>query len=310
MKPLKYQVEKYIQFRRQLGYKLENAEKILKNFASFSAEHGVSYIKIDVAVSFSKKNPKASPATWSKSLGIIRQFALFLKTIDQRTEVPPLNFIASSNQRPIPYIYTNEQIQHLLKACKKLGSRSEILKHTYYTLFGLVSVTGMRISEAISLEQKNVDFSNEIVFINKTKFRKSRINPLHSSTLYELEKYIDYKSKLFPKSESSNLFVSSAGSGLKYHNVRKAFVQASIFAGLRSGYKGHGPRIHDLRHTFAVQTLTEWYKNSTNIDVHLPLLSTYLGHINPVNTYWYLTATPDLLNQAVVRLEKNMGGII
>ena len=110
MKPLKYQVEKYIQFRRQLGYKLESTEKILKNFVSFSEENGVSYIKIDVAVNFAKKNPKASPATWSKSIGIIRQFALFLKTIDQRTEVPPLNLIAGSYQRSMPYIYTNEQI--------------------------------------------------------------------------------------------------------------------------------------------------------------------------------------------------------
>jgi len=310
MKPLKYQVEKYIQFRRQLGYKLKSSEKILNNFASFSEEQGVSYVKIEIAVSFAKKNPKASPATWSTLLGIIRQFALFLSTIDQRTEIPPLNLIPSSYQRSKPYIYTNEQIQNLLKACTKLGSRSEILKHTYYTLFGLLSITGMRISEAISLKQSNVDFSNEIIFIKKTKFRKSRIIPLHSSTLSELEKYINYRSKLIPQSKSPNLFVSSDGTGLKYHNVRKAFVRASIYAGLRSGIKGHGPRMHDLRHGFAVKTLTEWYRNGTDVEVHLPLLSTYLGHINPASTYWYFTATPDLLNQAVIRLEKNMGGIL
>ena len=310
MKTLKTQVERYIKLRRQLGYKLKTSEKILIKFASFSEEHGVSHIKNEIAVMFAKKNPNASSATWNRVLGIIRQFAFFLSAIDKKTEIPPLNLIVGTYHRSKPYIYTKEQINNLLKGCLKLGTRAIILKHTYYTLFGLIAVTGMRISEAISLKQRNVDFSDGIIFIKNTKFKKSRIIPLDKTTLSELEKYIYYKSKYNQNSNSLNLFISSSGTELKYHNVKKAFIRASIYAGLRKTIKGKGPRIHDIRHTFAVHTLTEWYKNGIDIEVNLPLLSTYLGHVNPANTYWYLSQSPDLLNQALIRLEKDMEGIL
>jgi integrase len=190
-------------------------------------------------------------------------------------------------------------------AAKKLPSPLGLRAATYATLFGLLAVTGMRVSEPVGLDRDDIDLNRGILTIRRTKFGKSRMLPLHASTLEALRRYGKLRDRLFPRTRS--FFVAEHGGRLTVWSVRSTFVALSRQIGLRGPQESYGPRLHDLRHRFAVKTLIRWYRAGVDVEQHLPELSTYLGHVHVADTYWYITAVPELLRLATLRLEEKGG---
>jgi integrase len=208
------------------------------------------------------------------------------------------------HQRHSPYCYSDAEIAQLLDAARHLPSSTGLRAHTYVTVFGLLVVTGMRISELVRLDNSDVDLDSSLLTIRHTKFRKSRCLPLHRTTQQALSRYAGQRDRVYPIPQSPSFFVSEQGRRLPACTVRATFIQLSRQIGLRRPHDRHGPRLHDFRHRFAVQTLVRWYREDVDVDRHLPELSTYLGHVKVSDTYWYLSATPELLGLATQRLEQ------
>ena len=242
--------------------------------------------------------------TWSRRLSIVRLFAQYRIAEDPRTEVPPLYLLSQKPNRATPYIYSEEEIRQLLKACQSLSSQG-LRHHTYFTFFGLMAVTGCRISELVSLNRDDLDIKNSWIIIRNSK-GKSRLLPLHPTTMRQLKKYNKIRDQ-FPAHDINAFFLSDQGTRITKWSARFAFIQISKQIGLRGLFDSHGPRIHDIRHSFAVSTLLNWYRKGINVNQKIMLLSTYLGHKKPTDTYWYVTGTSDLLAQATTRLEKKIG---
>ena len=251
----------------------------------------------------------AQPKQWAERLCKARRFAQYVSTIDPLTEIPPRKSIPYHKSRKLPHIYTDTEIQKIINAADQLPSRMGLKRKTYVTLFSLLAATGMRVGEAISLASKDVDFQEGVLTIRDTKFGKSRLVPLHISTTKALRNYAFYRDHVYKTSLAPNFFVSDHGKQLTGTSVRWNFAKCSCRVGLRKPAvnNGHGPRIHDLRHSFAVRTLINWYKEGVNVEQRLPTLTTYLGHARINFTYWYLTAVPELLKLAVERLDNPKG---
>ena len=241
------------------------------------------------------------PVWWSRRLSVVRCFARHLHAIDPDTEVPPAHQLPRSTSRAVPYPYTPGDITALMTAAAAL--RSALQAATYPALIGLLSVTGMRVGEAIKLNRDDVDFDQGTVSIRLGKFGKSRLLPLHPTTLAALHAYAHRRDVLCPSPATTALFVSTVGTRLTYNSVRVIFAGLTRQAGLLPRSARCRPRLHDLRHRFAVQTLLDWYQADADIAARLPLLSTYLGHVRPGTTYWYFEATPELLALATDRIE-------
>jgi integrase len=240
---------------------------------------------------------------WSSRLAVVRTFAAFIATLDPETEVPPRDLLpAARSRRATPYLYADEEIAALIEAARTLGSPLRVL--TYQTLIARVAVTGMRVGEAIRLDRADVDFEAGVLTVWRSKFGKSRELPLHPSTLAAIRRYLARRDRLQPKPSAPSLFLSSAGTRLLYSGVHSTFLRLVRGAGLVPRSKECRPRIHDLRHSFAVRTIIEAYRSDANVAARLPLLSTYLGHADPAHTYWYLSAAPELLGLAAARLER------
>jgi integrase/recombinase XerD len=191
----------------------------------------------------------------------------------------------------------------LIEAARLLPSPRGLRASTYATLFGLLAVTGMRMSEPIALDRGDVDLTRGILTVRRTKFGKSRIVPIHASTQQELRQYLDLRDRLHPLVQTRSFFISERGDRLTEWSVRWTLVRLSHRIGLRGPGDSHGPRLHDLRHGFAVETLLRWYRAGVDVEKHLPELSTYLGHVHVADTYWYISAVPELLQLATLRLE-------
>lgn len=300
-------VQEYLTMRYQLGYKLQRATSVLNGFVAYTKQKKVSHITTKIALEYAMQNQNAAPPSWASRLGIIRRFALHMRLFDPLTEVPPPYLLPYSYRRKSPYIYSEKDIHKLLKSCSIL-SNHPLEANTYYTLLGLIAVTGLRPGEALKLERDSVDMSLGIITIHDSKFRKTRKIPIHKSTIKMLQEYAKHRDQYFRKQMSSYFFVGKRGFGLQARTVRSIFAKICIRAGLRDKGKHVGPRIMDLRHTFAVKTLVRCYLEGLNADIVMPILSTYLGHENPINTYWYLSTTPRLFSLINARLEKKFGG--
>lgn len=310
MKPISQGIRDYLALRRALGFQFEHVEGALRNFASFLEEKKTSRLTSTLMVEWAKIPRQAQPAQWAKRLGMVRDFARFWKSTDPLTELPPDGLLPYCYRRRPPYIYTELEIEHLLAAASQLIPRDGLRRHTYFTLFGLIAAAGLRLSESIDLDQKDVDFSRGLLSVRNTKFGKSRLVPLHASTLERLRGYVRTRNRFHSRPRVPAFFVSDRGIRVTKDSVRWAFIAMSKQSALRAPSDRRGPRIHDLRHSFAVRTLMEWYRTGKNIDQQMPLLSTYLGHDHPSDTYWYLSAVPELLAYAGKRLEKQMGGVL
>ncbi len=304
MKTLRDGVREYLEMRRALGFKLRLAGAALYDFVSFLEQEGTSYITTELALRWATGPQGVQPAQWANRLSFVRTFTRYWNATDPRTEIPPLSLLPYRYQRCIPYIYNSEEIRRLLEAAKNLQPETGLKRWTYYTLFGLLAVTGLRISEAISLNCEEVDLERGILTIHDAKFRKSRFVPVHISTRNRLKQYAHHRGHYLPNRISSNFFVSEKGKPLKDFTVRWTFVKLSRQIGLRGPSDSSGPRLHDFRHRFAASTLMYWYRSGLDVEQRLPTLSTYLGHAHVADTYWYLSAVPELLALAGSRVEK------
>ena len=300
MTALRRALAAYLRTRRALGFKLKREGELLPQFVAYLDERGASFVTTAAAIAWAAQPRDAAPAWWTKRLVIVRGFTKYLQTIEPRTEVPSLDHLPHHPARSAPYVYSAADITSLLSATDTL--RSPLKATTYKTLLGLVAVTGMRVGEAVALDERDVDRRRAILVIRKTKFDKSREVPLHASTVEALERYRRQRDRLAPTKRSSSFFLSTVGKRLIYNNVHETFLQLVYAAGL--GKRRPRPTIHDLRHTFAIQTVLGWYRDDVDVEARLPILSTYLGHVGPSSTYWYLTAVPELLEAATIRLER------
>ena len=305
MKRLRLALDDYLTLRRGLGYKLEEAQKLLSDFVSYLERHNSSFVTTKLSLEWATLTPTvASLNRKSTRLSVVRGFAKYLRAFDARTEVASQELLPRCSKRVPPNLYSDKDIVELLKAAKQLCT--PVQAGTYSTLIGLLAVTGMRIGEAIALNRTDIDWDNKLL-VGESKFGKSRELLLHPTTLDALRAYAKIRDQAFANLPTPSFFVSLRGERLIYSNVRKSFVSLAQRAGLCEK-RPRLPRLHEFRHTFAVKTLLRWYKEGLNVESRLPLLSTYLGHVSPTNTYWYLTATPELLRMAAERRNRGRGG--
>lgn len=303
---LREALEEYLKVRRMFGFKL-TVGSLLQGFVAYAENEDASYITRELAVRWATQPKNCQPSQWAKRLSMVRSFARYVSATDPRTEIPPEGLLPYRFLRKNPYLYTDEEIARLIEAAKKLPSSRGLRAATYATLFGLLAVTGMRMSEPIALDRDNVDITRGILTIRRTKFGKSRIIPIHASTLEELQHYAELRDRFCPRAQTRSFFISERGTRLAGRTVRRTFVHLSREIGLRGPDASRGPRLHDLRHGFAVETLIRWYRAGVDVEPHLPELSTYLGHASVACTYWYITAVPELLRLATLRLEEKGG---
>lgn len=306
MKSLRRGMEDYLEYRWRLGFMLHSASSLLPQFVTFMEQRGEKYITTELALMFASINPRVTSTTWASRLGIIRRFALYWSAIDPRTEIPPKNLLSHSYERRSPYIYTDAEIIKLLE-CPESGFHNDRFdQYVYFVLFGLLAVTGMRITEALTLNRDDVDLHNQVITVRLSKYRKSRYIPIHSSTTEVLKNFVNYRDLCFPDPTPSQFFIDRKGQALTAGRVRDVFHKRLKKIGIANLESRCSPRIMDLRHTFAVKTLLRWYKQGVNtIDHYIPLLATYLGHHQPTDTYWYLTATPQLLKFVLLRCKNH-----
>jgi integrase/recombinase XerD len=310
MKPLSRAVTDYLSLRRSLGFKLREYGDCLCEFVSFLRENGVSYITTKLALEYSTRRQKEKPVSWTRRLGIIRGFARYRIGADPRTEIPPIGLLRFRSQRARPYLYSKEEIQRLLAAALKMESPNPLQARTYYCLFGLLAVSGLRVGEAINLQPQDADWSTGVLTIRGAKFGKSRLVPMHPTTSAILRDYVQRRDKLFAKRPVSYFLVTSRGTKLEKTNLSRIFRELSRQIGIRKSGVRNGPRLHDFRHRFAIQTLLRWYQNGEQVSRRMPALSTYLGHVNVSGTYWYLSSTPELIAAASARIEARWKGVV
>ena len=307
MSPLRQAVDEYLALRRGLGFSLRLPGAMLRQFATFCEREGAPYITRELALRWAQHPANAQPATWASRLGAVRRFAQFWSASDPRTEVPPLGLLPHRYRRKPPYLYTEDEVRRLIAVARRLPSATGLRPATYATLLGLLAVTGLRISEALALNRVDVDGAEAVLTIRRTKFGKSRLVPVHPSTHRALGRYARRRDRVYPKPTTESFFVSERGARLTEWTVRYTFNRLSRRIGLRGPADRRGPRLHDFRHRLAVNTLLRWYRAGVDVERHLPALSTYLGHGHVGDTYWYLSAVPELLRLAAARLEARGG---
>lgn len=307
MSQLSEELDRYLNIRRSLGYKLSTAERILRRFTAFAESENTEYISTALFLRWQEAFCKANKQTWANRLGIIRMFAQWLHSMDSKHEIPPQSLIPRRIRRPHPYIYSEDDIRHIVETAAELPSINGIRALTCSTLFGLISVTGLRVSEALSLDTDDVDLENGVITLRQGKLGKARLLPVSDCTRIRLACYAKERDRLLG-AHSQAFFVTDYGKRLTDCGARYNFAVVCQTIGLRSpqmfNRHGRGPRIHDLRHTFAVRTLLHWYRNSGEPAREMIKLSTYLGHSDPKHTYWYIEAVPELLELASKRIEE------
>lgn len=304
MSGLQEHVDDYLRLRRALGFKLEHDGQVLPQLAAYLEAAGATTVSSDLAVCWARLPIGVQPIQWAHRLTAARGFAAYMKTIDPTTEVPPRDVFGARQRRPAPYLWSQNEIARLLHAAREL--HPPLRAAGYEALFGLLAVSGMRVGEALALARDDVDLTAGLITIGEGKFGRSRLVPLHPSATDQLRHYAARRDELCPKPRSRAFFLSSIGTTLGYSNVRDTFVKLTTAIGLRTATVR--PRMHDLRHGFAVNTLIRWQRSGTEVAERMPTLSDYLGHVNPAGTFWYLSATPELMQLAADRLDGCFGG--
>jgi integrase/recombinase XerD len=306
MSALSQAVEDYLAMRRALGYKLTEHGRVLPQFVEFLEQRDASLITTALALQFAMQSSQASVVRRDQRLAIVRGFAIYVQAFDARHEVPPVNLLPATFRRAIPYLYSEAEIEALMQAAR--GLRPALRAATCETLIGLLSVTGMRISEACGLDRSDVELAAQRLTVRRAKNGRSREIPLHPSTVTALEGYARAREELCPDPTDRAFFLSSSGARLSPQRARASFDQLRRATGLDRDTLGRHARVHDIRHTFALRTLLRWYREEGDIEPQLPLLSTFLGHVEPKHTFWYFEGTPELLALAAERLERTWEG--
>jgi len=305
MTDLRSALADYLALRNNLGHELADAARLLPRFVTWMEHNRQPTVTTAAAMQWSQL-PAAGPNSviWAHRMTAVRGFARYLSGVDPATEVPPLGILPRRQRWRPPFIYTAADIAALLAAAAHI--RSPRRAATYRTLFALLAVTGMRVGEAIRLDVADVDWNQGVLLIRESKFGKSRHVPLQPSAVDALRDYTARRAEYRPVPGNDSLFVSLTGRRLIYVSVQQVFRELRAESGIGSGSQRR-PRIHDLRHTFAVTTVIGWYHDGNDVAARLPWLSTYLGHHDPRSTYWYLSAAPELLALAAGRLEAVIG---
>lgn len=307
---LTLQLDRYLSVRRRLGYNLDTSERILRRFTRFAEREGAAYIDTALFLHWHATLPEATSSTRGARLSVVRLFAQWLSSFDPAHEVPPRGLLPSAVARSRPHIYSDAEIRAIIGAAKALPSIYGLRGLTCSTLFGLIAVTGLRISEALGLDFDDLDPHHGVLRVRQGKLGKERLLPLDPSVVSELTNYRSERDRLIGH-PATPLFVTDKGTRLTDCGARYNFAHACQQIGLRThqlyGKHGRGPRIHDLRHSFAVKTMINWYRTGKDPAREMLRLTTYLGHSSPSNTYWYLEAVPELLELAMARASADGG---
>lgn len=305
-------LEEYITLRHALGFELRHTARTLPRFVAFLECEGAAFITTKLALRWAQEDPESSSVTRSDRLSMVRRFAVWRSAADPRTQIPIASLLPRRYRRPVPYIYSNEEIESIVNAAKLLPSATGLRGLTCATLFSLLAVTGMRIGEAVALNRDDVDLHSGVLAIREGKFGKSRFIPIHTTTRDALEEYSKERSAILPLPRTPAFLISERGRRVSEWSAGDNFVKVSRTIGLRPSRthrrRGRGPRIHDLRHRFAVSTLIDWYQSGADVDRELPRLATYLGHNRADQVYWYLQAVPELLEIATERSPRETTG--
>ena len=294
--------EEYLRLRRALGHKLDGAHHLLPRFVAYLDAIGAETVTVEAALAWVQL-PDAGPTSsvWTRRMAAVRGFARHMAAIDSSTEIPPLGLVTFRQNRPSPFIYSDADIVALM-AEAQASIPTPLRAATMKTLIGLLAATGMRVGEALRLERLDLVWTDGVIVVRDSKFGKSRIVPLHPTTLDALAAYAEQRDHFQTTASSPTFFVSTVGTPIFYTDVGRTFRRLVRATGVGSGAPRH-PTIHGLRHSFAVNTLVGWYRDGHDVQARLPRLATFLGHRDPISTYWYLSAVPELLSLAAARLE-------
>jgi integrase len=292
----------YLRIRRRLGFEMPQDGRLLEGFVEFLERAGAERITTELALAWARMPVHAHPHCWRQRLGVARGFARHLATIDPASEVPSKDLLPATRPRVAPYIYTDDEIAALMDAARGLTPPLRATRHE--TLIGLLAVTGMRPGEALGLDRQDVDLTRGAVHVRAGKQKKQREVPLHDTTTRALLEYARQRDARFPTPGTPAFFISARGRRMAREELNRTFTKLIAEVGLEGRGARARPRPHDLRHAFAVRTLLDWHRAGEDIDRRMPLLSTYLGHVDPASTYWYLEAVPELLQLISRRLEQ------
>ncbi len=298
-------VESYLQARRSVGYILHIEGAQLQRFASFADQRGhKGHITLNLAVDWAIDSRRSHQIGRARRLEVVRSLARYCVIFEPETEIPPPHLLGPAHRRLPPHIYTDREVAQLLDAANGLRPKQGLRPVTIHYLLGLLAATGLRISEALRLNQKDIDLHQKMLTVRMTKFRKSRYVPLHPMSCKALSDYVDFRNQRLPVVHNSAFFLFDDGNALQYRQALYAFHQIRTQLGWNIFFSGHRkPRLYDFRHTFACRRLLAWYEEGGNVDQMMPLLSTYLGHAKVSDTYWYLTGIPELMAIATARFE-------
>ncbi len=305
---LRQEFDRYLSVRRSLGYDLGTSERVLRRFVDFAEAEQAQHISTALFLRWQASFGQAGRQTWAARFGMARLFSQWLHGLDPKHEALPRGLVPSHSRRTRPYIYNVEEIAAIVDAAAELPSIYGMRGHTCSTLFGLIAATGLRISEALGLDTDDVDLNEGVLRIRRGKLGKERLIPLADSVTRRLRAYAVERDRLLGLA-SKPFFVTCDGDRLGDCCARYNFAVVCQRIGLRVpqqyGRHGRGPRIHDLRHSFAARTIIDWYRSGKDPSREMIKLTTYLGHTSPENTYWYIEAVPELLELASQRVEQS-----
>lgn len=311
MNRLSQELDRYLAIRRGLGFNLTTTARVLRRFVAFAEQQDVDHISTGLFLKWQEDFGKAHRPTWAARLTMVRLFAQWLHSLDPVHEVPPKGLIPSRFRRPKPYIYSGEEIKKIVEAASSLPSMSGIRALTYSTLFGLIAVTGLRVSEALGLDNNDVDLDSGVLTIRCGKAGNTRLVPLAEDVSERLKAYTIQRDQLVGFVPQS-FFATEEGTRPDDCSARYNFAVVCQQIGLRTPQRfckhGRGPRLHDLRHTFAARTMVGWYRTGKDVAREMVKLTTYLGHASPEHTYWYIEAVPELLELASHRVTGTSSG--
>lgn len=293
----------YIATRRALGYRLAGHGRLLEDLVRQLSNKHTTRLTIDIALEWASRG--SSDAVVANRLSVARSFARYMKAFDDGTEVPPRDMVRSGLQRVSPYLYSPREIARLMEACRRLDD--PLTAATFEGVVGLMAATGMRTGEVLRLERSDADLDSDMLLVRMSKFDKTRLLPVHPTTTAALRTYAARRDELCADPKAANFFLSAGGGRFAVERSGVNFGTLTAWAEIVAPPSQRPPRLYDLRHTFAVNTLISWYAQGVNVNQRLPVLSTYMGHIRPENTYWYLEAAPELMALAAERLESFVG---
>jgi integrase/recombinase XerD len=294
-------LEDYLRIRRRLGFELKSDRRLLENFVAFLERAGAERITTELALMWARLPVDARPHRWRQRLGIVRGFARYLATLDPDSEIPSKDLLPARQPRVAPYIYSPAEIGALIEAAG--GLTPPLRAASYRTVIGLMATTGLRLGEALGLDRADVDLADAALHV-RARQTKQREVPLHPSTAAALREYARQRDRRWPTPQTPAFFLNARGGRLTKSEFNHRFATLIGQVGLEGRSERVRPRPHDLRHTFAVRTLLDWYHAGEDIDRRMPLLSTFLGHVDPASTYWYLEAVPELMALISARLER------